>query len=68
MEKKGICAAGELLIDFTPCGMTGAQACEKLRKKGVCAEMSSGGKAVFIVTLSDGARSMRKLAGELKKL
>ena len=20
MEKKGICAAGELLIDFTPCG------------------------------------------------
>lgn len=57
-----------VVIDFTPCGMTGAQACEKLRKKGVCAEMSSGGKAVFIVTLSDGARSVRKLAGELKKL
>ena len=57
-----------VVVDFSPCGLTGAQAVATLRKRGVYAEMASGNKAVFIFTLSDGVRAVRKLAGELKRL
>lgn len=57
-----------LVIDFSPSGISGAEACARLAERGIYAEMSSGDLAVFIVTLSDNAHNIRKLAKELRRI
>lgn len=57
-----------VVLDFEKSGLSGKKVYEKLASRGIYAEKYDERRVVFILTLSDSVKDIRKLGKELRKL